>query len=182
VIVAAAWLALCMVAFVFVKPLVGVLVMTSGYLLAAYPTALQTLGMLTLNNLLGICLGIMLVARVLSTRDLSFLGIRAVMLLALIGLGLVLSTAHANEAFPTMQFSAGLGIKGKVLDRTSDMMHDFWTRLLFLIFFCAFVRTRSDVDLAFKTFVFVLFCAVPSALINWLQGTLAYGFRVSASF
>src|SRR6476660_491203 len=58
VIVAAALLALCMVGFVMVKPLVGVLVMTSGFLLAAYPTALQTLGMLSLNNLLGLCLGV----------------------------------------------------------------------------------------------------------------------------
>ncbi len=182
VIVAAALLALCMVAFVLVKPLVGVLVMTSGFLLAAYPSALQTLGILTLNNLLGVCLGILLVARVLTSRDLSFLGIPQVVLLALIGIALILSTAHANQAFPTLQFSAGVGIKGKILDRTTDMMHDFWTRLAFLMFFCVFVRTRSDVSLAFKIFMFVLFFAIPSALINWAQGTLAYGFRAAASF
>jgi O-antigen ligase len=182
VIVAAALLALCMIGFVLVRPLVGVLVMTSGFLLAAYPSALQTLGILTLNNLLGVCLGVLLVARVLSSRDLSFLGIPQVMLLAAIGAILVLSTAHADQVFPTLQASAGLGSKGKLLDRTSDMMHDFWTRLLFLIFFCVFVRTRSEVGLAFKIFMFVLFCAIPSALFNWTQGTLAYGFRAAASF
>jgi O-antigen ligase len=181
VIVAAAWLALCMVGFVLVKPLVGVLVMTSGFLLAAYPTALQTLGMLTLNNLLGVCLGLLLVARVLSTRDLSFLNIPQVLMLGVIGVLFVISSAYADEAFPTLQYSASLGLKGKILDRTSDMMHDFWARLIFLILFCAFVRTRSDVSAAFKTFVLALFLAIPSALINWAQGTLSHGFRVSAS-
>ena len=56
--------------------------MTAGYLLAAYPSALQTLGILTLNNLLGVCLGILLAAHILSSRDLSFLGIPQVVLLA----------------------------------------------------------------------------------------------------
>ena len=181
VIVAAACFALCMVSFVLVRPLAGIVIMTSGYLLSAYPSMLQTLGILSLNNLLGICFGILLIKHALISRNLSFLRVPQVMLLAAIGLLLVLSTAHADQLFPTLQVSAGLGVKGKLLDKTEDMMHAFWTRLFFLVFFCVFVRTRSDVSLLFKVFMFVLFCAVPSALINWAQGTLSYGFRAAAS-
>src|SRR6185503_5205504 len=61
VIVAAACFAVCMVSFVLVRPLAGIVIMTSGYLLSAYPSMLQTLGILSLNNLLGICFGILLI-------------------------------------------------------------------------------------------------------------------------
>src|SRR5262249_41756357 len=81
----------------------------------------------------------------------------------------------------TMQASQSLGVKGKLLDRTSDMMHDFWVRLGFLIFFCAFVRARRDLIGVYLTFMLVLFLAVPSALIDWWNGELAHGFRAVAS-
>src|SRR5262249_11485772 len=72
-------------------------------------------------------------------------------------------------------------VKGKDLDRTSDMMHDFFARLIFLAFICAFIRSRRDVTALFWSFVIVLFLAVPSALINWWNGTLSHGFRAMAS-
>jgi hypothetical protein len=181
VIVAAAWVAFGVAACVFVKPVVGVIAMTAGFLLAAYPTGLQDLGVLTINNLLGVCLSVALASYVITTRDLSFLTRRQVLVLAALGIILLLSTAHASVIFPNMKPSQGLGIKGKELDRTSDMMHDFFARLIFLAFLCAFVRTRRDVNALFWTYVLVLFLAVPSALINWWQGTLSHGFRAMAS-
>jgi hypothetical protein len=182
VIVAAAWVAFTIAALVFIQPLVGVAAMTATFMLVAYPSLLQTLGVLTLNNLLGLCLGAVLVAQVLTTRDLSVLKTRQVLLFAAIGALLVISTAHAEVILPVLRKSQSLGIKGKFLDRTSDMMHDYWTRLIFLVFFCSFVRTARDIRVMFFTFILVLFLAVPSALINWTQGTLAHGFRAAASF
>ncbi|HJQ83423.1 MAG TPA: O-antigen ligase family protein [Candidatus Binatia bacterium] len=181
VIVAAAWLAFSVGGLVLVEPVVGIVAMTAGFLLVAYPSVLQTLGVLTVNNLLGVCLGVLLLAHVLSTRDLSFVTIRQVLVLAAIGLLLLLSTAHSESIFPVLRASQSLGIKGKMLDRTSDMMHDFWTRLVYLVFFCVFVRSRRGILAVFVTFVLVLFIAVPSALVNWWQGTLSHGFRAVAS-
>src|SRR5438552_2572183 len=119
VIVAAAWAAFCCGALVMVQPVVGIVAMTGGYLLAAYPTVLQSLGVLTINNLLGACLVVLLVGYVLGTRDLSFLINRQVLMLVVIGLLLLLSSAHSDKLFPTLVQSESLGIKGKVLDRTS---------------------------------------------------------------
>jgi O-antigen ligase len=180
-IVAAAWLAFSAAGAVLVEPMIGVLAITAMFLLAAYPTVLQDLGVLTISNLLGLCLAVVLVAYVLRTRDLSFLTRRQVLIFLAIGILLVLSTAHANVIFPTMQASQSLGVKGKLLDRTSDMMHDFWVRLGFLVFFCAFVRSRRDVNGVFLTFMLVLFLAVPSALLDWWNGILSHGFRAVAS-
>jgi hypothetical protein len=181
VIVAAAWVAMCVAGSVLVEPIVGVIAMTSTFLMVAYPSALQTLGVITINNLVGLCLGVALAAYVLTSRDLSFLTVKQVLVFAAIGLLLLLSSAHADAIFPTLAASQSLGVKGKLLDRTSDMMHDFFARLMFLIFVCVFVRRRRDVNGLFGAFVLVLFLAIPSALINWWQGTLSHGFRAMAS-
>src|SRR5712691_625276 len=60
VLVAAAWVAFGIAALVFIQPLVGVGAMTATFMLVAYPTVLQMLGFLTINNLLGLCLGTVL--------------------------------------------------------------------------------------------------------------------------
>src|SRR5262245_25536681 len=60
VIVTAAWLAIAVVGVLFVWPVVGVAVMTVAFLLAAYPTVFQALGVITVNNLLGLCLLLLL--------------------------------------------------------------------------------------------------------------------------
>src|SRR5690349_18196686 len=77
VVVAAAWVAFAVAGAVLFDPLVGVIAMAGGFLLAAYPTVLQDLGVLTINNLLGLVLSVALVAYVLSSRDLSFLFVRS---------------------------------------------------------------------------------------------------------
>ena len=51
------------------------------------------------------------------------------------------------------------------------MGHDFMTRLVYLIFFIVFVRTRRDIKVMFLVFMLALFVAVPSALFNWLTGS-----------
>jgi O-antigen ligase len=181
VIVAAAWVAFSIAASVLFEPVIGVVTMAGVFLLAAYPTVLQDLGFLTINNLLGLVLLVCLLSYVIRSRDLSYLTIRQILLLLAIGILLVLSTLHANVLFPNMQPSQSLGVKGKALDRTADMMHDFWARLIFLMFVFAFVQRRRDVSALFAVYVMVLFLAVPSALINWWNGTLSHGFRAEAS-
>src|SRR5215468_7773310 len=178
VIVTAGWLAVAISGLLFIRPVIGVAVMTVLFLLAAYPTLLQALGFLTINNLLGLCLVVLLAARIIETRDFSFLRIRQVRILIVIGLLLLLGTYMAGIQFPMLQETVG---KTKVLDKTSNMGHDFVARLVYLIFFAVFVRSRSDLRVMCLVFMLGLYAAVPSALVNWWQGTLNRGFRVEAS-
>ena len=161
VIVTAAWIALAVVGVLFVRPVVGVAVMTVAFLLAAYPTLFQALGVLTLNNLLGLGLVVLLGMRILETRDFSFLRIPQVRILMAIGLLLFIGTYVADWQFPLMSASVG---KMRILDKSSAMGQDFLNRLVFLIFICVFVRTRSDVKVMFIVFMLALYAAVPSAL------------------
>ena len=182
ILIFAGLLALSVGGFLFVRPVVGLSIMTTAYLPAAYPTVLQDLGLLSVNNLLGVCFVVLLLARVLETRDFSFLTRPQVLLLAFIGLIFLLSTLHASSIYPTLEVSRATGRTGlKIIDRTDEMTDDFTTRLFFLVFILAFVRTRSDLQVLFFTMVLALFTAVPSALFNWAEGGLNRGFRTAAS-
>src|SRR5262245_14655392 len=178
IIVTAGWIALAVSGLLFIRPVIGIAAMAVLFLLAAYPTLLQTLGFLTINNLLGICFLVLLAARIIETRDFSFLRIPQVRILMLIGVLLLLGTYVSQLQFPMLRATVG---KTKILDKTSDMGHDFVTRLIYLIFFVVFVRDRSDVRVMCMVFMLGLYAAVPSALVNWWQGTLNRGFRVEAS-
>lgn len=182
VIVAAGFVGLFTLGVMLAQPVVGVITLTAGLLLVAYPTFLQQLGFLTFGNLFGICLAVQLGLRVLGTRDLSFLRVPQVVLLFVIGLLFVASVVHADAIFPTLQVTGRSGAGPRaILDKTPTMMNNFWTRLALLIFICAFVRRGGDVRALFLAFVGILFLAVPSALINWWQGELFRGFRATAS-
>lgn len=178
ILVTAAWMALAVVGLLFVRPVVGVAVMAGAFLLAAYPTLLQALGFLTLNNLLGVCLLALFALRVLETRDLSVLRTPQIRTLLLIGLLLLVGTFVAEWQFPFLVQSVG---KMKVLDKSAKLGHHFVSRLVFLVFFCVFVRTRGDIKALFLVFMLALFAAVPSALQNLLAGNLNRGFRAAAS-
>jgi hypothetical protein len=178
VIVAAGWLSISAVAAVGSRPVVGVSLMTVGFLLAAYPTVLRSLGMLTINNLIGLVLLVLLGFRILATRDFEFLRVKQVQAFIFIGVMLFIGTLVAPWQFPYLKVSVG---KMFVLDKTERLGQDFANRLAFLIFFIVFVRTRRDVKTMFVVFMLALYAAVPSALYNWGTGQLARGFRVSSS-
>jgi hypothetical protein len=178
VIVTAAWLLLAVVGVLFVRPVVGVAIMSVAFLLAAYPTVFQSLGVLTVNNLLGLGLLLLLGIRILETRDLSFLRIKQVRILMGIGVLLLIGTYVADWQFPLLQASRG---KMFILDKTAVMGQDFLNRLVFLIFFSVFVRSRADVKVMFMVFMLALYIAVPSALYNWMTGQLLRGFRAASS-
>jgi O-antigen ligase len=178
IILFAGWLAVCVAVFLLAQPVIGIALMTAAYLMAAYPTLLQTLGVLTVNNLLGVCLLGLMVLRIIETRDFSFLRNRQVRILAVIGVLLMIGTAYSTVLFPTLQATVG---KMKVLDKSSTMIWDFVTRLVYLVFFMVFVRDRRDIRTMFVVFMIALFIAVPSALYNMATGTLNRGFRLSAS-
>jgi len=100
IIVGAAWVAFAMVGVLLANPVMGIVVMVSLYLLSAYPTLLQSLGFLTVQNLLGVGFVVSLAVYVLNTRDLSFLKVPQVAVFAVIGLLFLAATTHAPDAFP----------------------------------------------------------------------------------
>jgi hypothetical protein len=182
IVIFAGLLAMSVGGFLFVRPVAGLSIMTTAYLLSAYPTALQDLGLLSVNNLLGVCFVVLLLAQVLETHDLSFLTRRPVLILSVIGLIFLVSTMHASFLYPTLEVSRATGRTGlKIIDRTDEMTEDFTTRLIYLVFILAFTRNRSDFRVMFFTMVLALFTAVPSALFNWADGGLNRGFRTAAS-
>jgi hypothetical protein len=178
IILCAGWIALFVTTFLFAQPVIGIALMTGAFLMAAYPTLLQSLGALTVNNLLGLCLLALMVLRIVETRDFSFLRNRQVRILTVIGLLLLVGTMHSNSLFPTLQQTVG---KARVLDKSSVMGHDFVARLVYLVFFIVFVRDRRDIRTLFIVFMLALFVAVPSALYNMASGELNRGFRLQAS-
>src|SRR6185295_11526036 len=109
ILIFAAWLAFAVVGILFVRPVVGIAMMTAAFLLAAYPTLLQALGMLTVNNLLGICFLLLLGLHVVEKRDFSFLSNRQVQVLLVIGGLLILGSMHADWLFPTLGKTVGRG-------------------------------------------------------------------------
>lgn len=182
IVVFAGLLTLSMVGFLFVRPVLGVAFLTGAYMLAAYPTALHALGVLSLINLLGVCLLILLLAQILAERDVGIVFAPPVLVLLGIGLVFLLSTLYSDVLYPGLEISRATGRTGyRIIDRTEIMTENFITRLAFLVFVVAFVRTRGDVRMIFYAFVGALLIAVPSALMNWGSGELARGFRVSAS-
>jgi O-antigen ligase len=182
IVVFAGLLSLSVVGFLFIWPMIGVALMTFGFMVAAYPTALQALGVLSVINLMGVCLLLLLLANILGERDLTIALPRPVIILLVIGVIFLLVTFYAEVKFPELQVSRGTGRTGyKLIDRTGEMSEQFVTRLAFVVFVAAFIRRRLDVRTIFYCFTIALFMAVPSALANWGEGTLAHGFRVRAS-
>jgi len=178
VVVTALWIAMALGAFLFIRPVVGIVAMTALFLLASYPELLQALGFLTVANLLGICFLVLVALHVLETRDLSFLHVRQVRILMVIGVLFLLGSLYSDVLFPYLQKTRG---RGMIIDKTEMMAHNFVARLVFLMFFCIFVRSRSDMKAVYVTLMLALFLAVPSALWNMATGELKRGFRTVAS-
>src|SRR5262245_24951917 len=85
ILLCAGWLALAVTTFLFAQPVIGISLMTGAFLMAAYPTLLQSLGALTVNNLLGVCLLALMALRIVEERDFSFLKNKQVRVFAVIG-------------------------------------------------------------------------------------------------
>ena len=178
ILLCAGWFAVCIATFLLAAPVIGISLMTGAFLMAAYPSALQALGALTVNNLLGVLLLVLMGLRIVATRDFSVLRTPQIRLLALIGVFFILGTFHSYNLFPTLQATVG---KTKVLDKSTSMGHDFTARLIYLMFFVFFVRDRRDIRILFVTVMLGLFVAVPSSLYNMATGQLNRGFRLQAS-
>ncbi len=175
--VEASVLGLLVVALVLVivlnKPEVGIFLLMTNFLIASYPTPIRGDGLLTINNILGIILSVLLVAQLAQRPDFWFLRVRQVHVFLAIGVIFILSTVAASYQFPELRATRG---KFKALDQTWPMAQDFITRLAFLVLTLNFLRRQRDLKRAVAVMMLCLVMVVPSALLGYATGHAQAGY------
>jgi hypothetical protein len=171
-------IAAAVLTIVVAKPEVGILLLMTNYLIASYPTPLRGNGLITINNLLGIILAVLLIAKLAQNLDFWFLRNRQVKIFIAIGAVLIISTIVSSYTFPNL-----VGTRGKFreLDQTTQMAQDFVTRLAFLVFTLNFLSTKTDLKRVVTVMMLCLLMVVPSALLGYASGNTVGG-RAAAAF
>lgn len=166
-------------AVVVVKPEAGILLLMTNYLIASYPSPIRGQGLLTINNILGIILAVLLVARLAQRPDFWFLKVRQVHLYFAIGIIFIISTVVASYQFPDLRATRG---RFRALDETVPMAREFVTRLAFLILAMHFLTRKRDLRRAVTVMMMCLVMVVPSALLGYATGQAVAGYRAAAEF
>ncbi len=164
---------------VIVKPEIGVLILMTNYLIASYPTPLRGQGLLTINNLLGIIMAVILVAQLAQKPDFWFLRVRGLQIFILIGVVFILSTIASGYHFPDLRVTSG---RFRTLDATYPMGRAFVTRVAFVVLALAFLTTKRHIKLVMTIMMMCLIMVVPSALMGLAGGHGVGGYRAAASF
>lgn len=144
---------------VLLRPEWGVILLTSTFFLS-YPEALQGSGSLTINNLLGLVLGVILFIRAVIDRRVDFLSSRQVRLLLVVAFVVLVNQLLVEQAPPTPGFER--------LDLTAERMHDVLSKLAYLLFVVAFVRERWQVVVLVGAVVLFVVVTAPNAVWNAL--------------
>ncbi len=163
---------------VVARPEVGILLLLTNYLFASYPTPIRGGGLLTINNVLGIILAVILLAELAQRPDFWFVRARQVQLFVAIGVVLLFGTFASYWTFPDLHITWG---KVRTLDQTAPLTRDFITRFAFIILAAKFLTTKRHIKMAIFVILFCLILVVPSALLGWASGDTADG-RAAASF
>jgi hypothetical protein len=166
-------------ATVMVQPAIGILMLMANFLVASYPSPIRGDGLLTINNILGIILSVLLVAQLAQRPDLWFLRVRQLHVFFAIGVVFIVSTIVSNHNFPSLQVTAG---RFRLLDQTGPMTQDFITRLAFLILTLQFLSRKRDLKRAITVMMICLIMIVPSALLGYATGKAVAGYRAAADF
>jgi O-antigen ligase len=163
---------------VVARPQVGILLLLTNYLFASYPTPIRGGGLLTINNVLGIILAIILLAELSQRPDFWFLRTRQVQLYAMLGVAFLFSTFASYWLFPDLRITWG---KVRTLDQTAALTRDFITRFAFVLLAAKFLTTKRHLKMAMTVIMLCLIMVVPSALAGWASGQSLDG-RAAASF
>jgi len=169
-----------LLAAVVAKPQVGILLLMANFVIASYPSPIRGQGLLTINNILGIVLSVLLVAQLAQRPDLSFLRIRQLQVLIAIGIVFAISTIAASYEFPDLRQEKGTLLRD--LDQTSAMAQDFVTRFAFFVLALNFLNDKRDLKRAVAVTLVCLLMIVPSALFSYTTGKAQAGYRAAAGF
>lgn len=161
---------------VVARPEIGILLLLTNYLFASYPTPIRGGGLLTINNILGIILAIILLAELAQRPDFWFLRTRQVRLYAALGVVFLFGTFTSYWLFPDLRITWG---KVRTLDQTAPLTRDFITRFAFVLLAAKFLTTKRHLKMATTVIMLCLIMVVPSALAGWASGASE---RAAASF
>jgi O-antigen ligase len=163
---------------VCVRPDVGILLFLANYLFASYPTPIRGGGLLTINNVLGVILSVIMLAELTQNSDFWFLQTTQVRLFIAIGIVMLFGTFASYWTFPDLRITWG---KVRTLDQTMELSRDFITRFAFIILSAQFLTTKRHLKLVVFVILLCLVAVIPSALLGWASGDSADG-RAAASF
>jgi O-antigen ligase len=155
------------------RPEWGVVVLTSTFFLS-YPEVLEGSGRLTINNVVGGMLALLLAVRVGIERRADFLRSRTVQLFLLLALALLVNHALAPQlsALPGMTTADGPNAR----------IQELLSRIAYFVFFVAFIRARWQILVIVWFVVSSVLLTAPNAISNSLAGLGVEGTRAAASF
>lgn len=171
-------IAIMLLVAVTARPEFGIFLLLTNYLFASYPTPIRGGGLLTINNVLGIILAVILMAELAQRPDFWFLRTKQLRILAAIGGVMLLGTFASYWTFPDLRITWG---KVRTLDQTAELTRDFVTRFAFIILSCKFLTTKRHVKLVVTVMLTCLVLTVPSALLGWAESDSGEA-RAAASF
>lgn len=163
---------------VVARPEIGILLLLTNYLFASYPTPIRGGGLLTINNVLGIILSVILLAELSQRPDFWFVRTKQVQIFAALGVVMLFGTFASYWTFPDLRITWG---KVRTLDQTAPLTRDFITRFAFIILAAKFLTTKRHIKMSITVILLCLIMVVPSALAGWASGSSADG-RAAASF
>jgi hypothetical protein len=169
---------------ILAQPIIAIMVLISTMMLT-YPDVLTGSGFLTINNLLGVTLILMMSVKIYLNHDTWIVRQREIQLLALLFLVLLLLTITAEAILPrvanTLVMETKSGIFRPVRDLTAARFKDFFSRFAFLIFLVYFTPTKKHVKLIMLAFLACILVALPAAFTNLASG-MTNDERVTAGF
>ncbi|HAC80848.1 MAG TPA: hypothetical protein DCG06_11175, partial [Deltaproteobacteria bacterium] len=168
---------------VFYQPLIGVLIIMST-MLVSVPDALKGSPPLTINNLLGASLTLMLTWHLYQTRDFWFFREKEIRLLLMIAVWFI-AISYVSELYlpekrllPSVEVKGSMGRFYGVSDDSGRWMFELLSRVAFVIFFIQWVKTPSQL----RTVLIVLAACIAAALPT-LGGEIIAGeadYRISS--
>ena len=168
---------------VFYQPLIGVLIIMST-MLVSYPDALKGSPPLTINNLLGATLILMLTWNLYKTRDFWFFREKEIRLLLMIAIWFIAVSFLSELYLPEKRLLPSVEVKGSmgrfygVSDDSGRWMFELLSRVAFVIFFIQWVKTPNQM----RTVLVVLGACIAAALPT-LGGEIIAGeadYRISS--
>jgi O-antigen ligase len=162
---------LLLVAGIVARPHYGIALFLSTFLMT-YPKALQGVGFLTPNNVLGLIFLVLLAYRVYRERDWSFLTTPEVQLLGFV-VAMYYLSARLNGPDPHT-----LELLGEQ-EMSAANMRIFVNRVAFTVFFIAFIRTPEHVRMIYLVGLAFMVASALSGVQGVIQGGGLYGYRAT---
>ncbi|MGH3055295.1 MAG: hypothetical protein ACRDL7_10005, partial [Gaiellaceae bacterium] len=166
-------LGLLFVGLVLAHPEYGIALFLSTFLMT-YPEGLQGVGLLTINNVLGLIFVLLMIYKLYDENDWWFLYCPEVQLLAFIWLMFFLSD-RLNGPDPQLRELLG------AVEHGSENMRTFVTRSAFTLFFINFIRTPRHVLMIYLVAVGFMVTSSVLAVQDVLQGGGFAGYRAASS-